>query len=454
MTSPQTSLRGHADFQRLWTGLAISQLGSAVGMVALPVIAVTVVEASAFQVALLSALTAITTALLAFPLGDHVEFRRKRPVMIGADVIRFACLAGVPAAAALGLLTFTQLGVIAVVNAACQIAFAAAAQAHLKALVPAEQLIEANSRLESTRWLGVSAGPSLGGALIGLLTAVGSLIIDALSFLASAAAVKTLRTPEPPPPVRDERSSRRAELFAGWRFARGHPTLRPILTSWVTFAGASSMAASVSAVFYLRDLRFDAWQYGLLMGVPSLGGFLGARLAPRLTTRLGAVRALWWTSLLRGPWYFLIPAALPGTPGLLMCGFGFGMVLLFAGAANSTMAGYRQLQTPDHLMARVTTLWSFATTVTQPLFMLLGGLVATWAGTRAALFTAAGLMCAAAVLLPRTGETPGPRPDDETAQSHPADTPGAGDPTPGDPEPPRPAPPNDTRPGEHPPSRR
>ncbi|MEU0486245.1 MFS transporter [Streptosporangium sp. NPDC006013] len=401
MSSPQESIRGHKDFRRLWTGLTISQLGSAVGMVALPVIAVAVVEASTFQVALLAALTAITTATLAFPLGSHVEFRRKRPVMITTDIIRFACLASVPIAAFLDAVTFAQLCVIAVINASCQIAFAAAAQAHLKALVSAHRLVDANSRLESTRWLSISVGPSIAGALIGFLTAVGSLVIDALSFLFSALAIKTLRGPEPAPPVRERHSSWRAELFAGWRFAWGHPTLRPILISWVTFAGASSMAASVSAVFYLRDLHFAAWQYGLLMGVPSLGGFVGARLAPKLVTRLGAVRALWWASMLRGPWYFLIPAAMPGSFGLLMCGFGFGMVLLFAGAANSTMASYRQLQTPDHLMARVATLWSFATTVTQPLFILLGGLLATWADTRTSLFAAAGVMCTAAILLPR-----------------------------------------------------
>ncbi|TDC10476.1 hypothetical protein E1267_04570 [Nonomuraea longispora] len=72
-------MRGHADFRRLWSGSAVSQSGSAMGMVALPVVAVTVLEASAFEVALLSALTAVATALLAFPLGRHVEFRRKRP---------------------------------------------------------------------------------------------------------------------------------------------------------------------------------------------------------------------------------------------------------------------------------------------------------------------------------------------------------------------------------------
>ncbi|WSA22465.1 MFS transporter [Streptosporangium subroseum] len=160
--------------------------------------------------------------------------------------------------------------------------------------------MDANSRLESMRWLSVSVGPSIAGVLIGFLTAVGSMVADALSFLFSALAIKTLRSPEPAPPVRDRHSSWRAELFAGWRFAWGHPALRSILISWVTFAGASSMAASVTAVFYLRDLRFEAWQYGLLMGVPSLGGFIGARVAPRLVARLGAVRALWeessWTT--------------------------------------------------------------------------------------------------------------------------------------------------------------
>ncbi|GAA3653750.1 MFS transporter [Nonomuraea antimicrobica] len=401
MTSPQPDARERQDFRRLWSGATVSQLGSAVGMVALPVVAVTVVGASAFEVALLSAFTAVTTALLAFPLGTYVEFRRKRPIMITTDVVRFAALASVPAAAALDVLTFAHLCVIAVVNASCLIAFTAAAQSHLKALVSGPRLIEANSRLESTRWLSVSAGPSAAGALIGLLGAAGSLLIDAVSFLVSAVAVRSLRTREPAPPVRERGASRRAELFAGWRFAWRHPHLRPMLVSWVTFAGASSMGAAVSAVFYLRDLGFEPWEYGLVMGVPSLGGFAGARLAPRLVARLGAVRALWWTSVSRGPWYFLIPAAVPGTPGLLMCGFGFGMVLLFAGAANSTMTSYRQQRTPDELMARVAALWSFATTVTQPLFILLGGLVATWADSRAALFAAAALMCASAFLLPR-----------------------------------------------------
>ncbi|MEW1844509.1 MFS transporter [Nonomuraea angiospora] len=397
-------LAGERDFRRLWAGTTVSQLGSAVSMVALPVVAITVLDASAFQVALLSVIQAVTIVVVAFPAGRYIEFRAKRPVMIWSDIARCILLFSIPLAAFSGLLTFAHLCVAALGNAAGQIASSGAAQAHLKALVPAERLMSANSRLESTRWLSVLVGPSLAGPLIGVLSAAGALIVDAVSFVVSAWSIRSLRTPEPPPPAREPSPSRRAELFAGWSFVRGHPVLRRMFASWLVFAGTSAMATPLSSLFYLRDLGFTPWQYGLLMGLPSLGGLLGARLAPRVSRRFGLVRGLWWVSLWRGPWYALIPLASPGTAGLLLCGFGFAGVLFFSGLANSTMTTYRQLGTPDHLLARVSTLWIFATNVTQPLFIAFGGLVASTLGTRAGLFLVAAFMCGSALFLPWRSE--------------------------------------------------
>ncbi|MGW6500840.1 MFS transporter [Nonomuraea angiospora] len=396
-------LAGERDFRRLWAGTTVGQLGSAVSMVALPVVAITVLDASAFQVALLSVIQAVTIVVVAFPAGRYIEFRAKRPVMIWSDIARCILLFSIPLAAFSGLLTFAHLCVAALGNAAGQIASSGAAQAHLKALVPAERLMSANSRLESTRWLSVLVGPSLAGPLIGVLSAAGALIVDAVSFVVSAWSIRSLRTPEPPP-AREPSPSRRAELFAGWIFVRGHPVLRRMFASWLVFAGASAMATPLSSLFYLRDLGFTPWQYGLLMGLPSLGGLLGARLAPRVSRRFGLVRGLWWVSLWRGPWYALIPLASPGTAGLLLCGFGFAGVLFFSGLANSTMTTYRQLGTPDHLLARVSTLWIFATNVTQPLFIAFGGLVASTLGTRAGLFLVAAFMCGSALFLPWRSE--------------------------------------------------
>ncbi|MGV9376241.1 MFS transporter [Nonomuraea sp. NPDC003707] len=261
----------------MWAGTTVSQLGSAVSMVALPVVAITVLDASAFQVALLSVIQAVTIVVVAFPAGRYIEFRAKRPVMIWSDIARCILLFSIPIASFSGLLTFAHLCVAALGNAAGQIASSGAAQAHLKALVPAERLMSANSRLESTRWLSVLVGPSLAGPLIGVLSAVGALIVDAVSFVVSAWSIRSLRTPEPPPPEREPSPSRRAELFAGWGFVRGHPVLRRMFASWLVFAGASAMATPLSSLFYLRDLGFTPWQYGLLMGLPSLGGFLGTR---------------------------------------------------------------------------------------------------------------------------------------------------------------------------------
>ncbi|MEV4572497.1 MFS transporter [Nonomuraea jabiensis] len=404
MTQHDGGLVSERDFRRLWAGTTVSQLGSAVSMVALPVVAITVLDASAFQVALLSVIQAVTIVVVAFPAGRYIEFRAKRPIMIWSDIARCILLFSIPIAAFSGWLTFAHLCVAALVNAAGQIASSGAAQAHLKALVPAERLMSANSRLESTRWLSVLVGPSLAGPLIGALSAVGALIVDAVSFVVSAWSIRSLRTPEPQPPAREPSPSRRAELFAGWSFVRGHPVLRRMFASWLVFAGASAMATPLSSLFYLRDLGFTPWQYGLLMGLPSLGGFLGARLAPGMGRRFGLVRGLWWVSLWRGPWYALIPLASPGTAGLLLCGFGFAGVLFFSGLANSTMTTYRQLGTPDHLLARVSTLWIFATNVTQPLFIAFGGLVASTLGTRAGLFLVAAFMCGSGLFLPRRSE--------------------------------------------------
>jgi MFS family permease len=394
------SVRGDQDFSRLWSGLAISQLGSAVGSVALPVVAVTALNASTVQVSALAACGAVTTAVAALPLGALIEHRRKRPLMIASDAVRALALASVPVAAACGVLVFAQLCVVAVLTALGQLTFAAAAQAHLRGLVGRERLVDANGRLQSTLWLSYAVGPSAGGGLIGVLGAAGALWLDAGSFLASALAVRLIRRrePLPPPPAT---VGRWTQLTGGLRFVGGHATLRPMLLSWLLFAGSVAWLTPVETVFYLRDLHFSAWQYGLLMGIPALGGLLGSRLSRRLVVRSNPVRLVWWTSVLRGPWQFLVPLAMPGLGGLILSGVGFFGVLLFAGTVNAGMASYRQMQTPENLMSRVATLWSFATTAVQPLFALGGGLMAVATSPRFALLAGAVLMNAAVVLLPR-----------------------------------------------------
>lgn len=226
-----------ADVRRLWQAYSISELGSAVGAGALPLVAVVLLDCSALQVSLLAVVSGVASAAVALPLGPWVEFRPKRPVMIGADVLRFAALASVPAAALLGRLTYGQLCVVAVAQTAGGIVFAAASSAHLRDLVPAAHRVTVYGRFETSQWMAHSVGSPAGGVLVSWLGATASVAVDAGSFPLSAVAVRLLRGPEPPPPVRPARAGRAREAVEGWRYILGHGELRALLVNAVIFGG-------------------------------------------------------------------------------------------------------------------------------------------------------------------------------------------------------------------------
>jgi len=139
------------------------------------IIAIRVLNAGPGQVSLLTSVGLAAGALLAIPLGPWVEFRRKRPVMITMDLIRFGAQATVPVAYLLGWLSFVQLLLVTIVVAGAKIAFQSASGAHLTALVKQEDLLVASARFESTTWSSLVVGPPLGGAAIGLFGTVTSI---------------------------------------------------------------------------------------------------------------------------------------------------------------------------------------------------------------------------------------------------------------------------------------
>src|ERR1043165_9196226 len=186
-------------FGWLWAADAVSAYGSGLGFGALPLIAVLVLRAGPAEVSALSAVGPAVGALIAVPLAPWVEFRRKRPVMIGADLVRFAAMASVPVAYAFGVLGFVQLLVVSAVIAAAKIAFGAASGAYLKALVRPADLLVANARFESTNWSSIAVGPPLGGAAIGLFGPVTTVAADALSYLLSALGILAIRGREEHP---------------------------------------------------------------------------------------------------------------------------------------------------------------------------------------------------------------------------------------------------------------
>ncbi|MFI6129244.1 MFS transporter [Micromonospora sp. NPDC051141] len=378
VVEPPGGLFRHRDFRLLWTGHTISAVGSNMTAVALPLVAVAVLDASTFQVAVLTAAAWLPWLLAGLPVGAWVDRVRRRPVMIAADLVAAALFAGVPVAALLDLLTVGHLLVVALGAGLARVFFETADQVYLPTLLPPEQVPPANARLHATQTASYLLGPGLAGLIAQLAGAVTAVALDAVSFLASALCLHRIRAVEPHPRRATGAASLRRDAADGLRFVARDPYLR-VLT---VFGAASNIGLTgyqaVLVVFLVRSAGLPAGLVGLLIGLASVGGVVGAALAARLARRLGTARALLFAGGLTGPPALLIPLAGPGARVAWLV-LGGALVSLGVAVGNVVKGSFRQTYTPHRLLGRVTVSMHLLNYGTIPLAALLAGVLgAAW----------------------------------------------------------------------------
>jgi MFS family permease len=388
-------------FGWLWAAFAVSTFGTCLAFDAFPLIAILVLHSGPTAVSALAAAGRVVGAAVAVPLGPWVEFRRKRPVMVAMDLVRFAAVMSVPAAFALGWLSFAQLLIVSVIVAAADIVFRAASGAFLKALVRPEDLLVANGRFESTTWTAISLGPPLGGAAISMFGPVTTVVADAVSYLFSAIGIGAIHGREPLPKRTDALRLRFGDLLEGWRYILTHRTLRPLFFNTVLVNGLIMATSPLIAVLMLGHLGFKPWQYGLAFGVPCVGGLIGSRLARPLVARFGQHKVMLTAGALRACWSVGLAFIHPGIAGIvLVIAVQFGLVTCM-GVFNPVLATYRLDQTETDRIARTLSAWSVTSNVTIATLTALWGLVASITGPRTAIAIAGVLLLATPLLLPR-----------------------------------------------------
>ncbi len=393
-------------FAWLWASYAVSTFGTYLGFGAFPLIAIMVLHSGPTEVSVLAAAGLAVGAVVSLPLGPWVEFRRKRPVMIAMDLIRFAALVSVPATFALGWLSFAQLLVVSIIVAAANICFTAASGACLKALVPPEHLIVANARFESTTWTATALGPPLGGIAIGLFGPVTTVVIDAVSYLLSAVGIRAIGGSELHPVRTDAPGLCAGDLLEGWRTILTNPMLRPLFFNTILVNGLIMATVPLIAVLMLGGLGFTPWQYGLAFGAPCIGGLIGSRLARPLVTRFGQHKVMLAAGALRACWSLGPAFVQPGLIGLvLVIAVQFGLVTC-AGVFNPVFATCRLEQTGTDRVARTLSAWSVSSNASIAALTALWGLLATITGPRMAIAIAGVLLMATPLLLPRRGSAP------------------------------------------------
>jgi MFS family permease len=383
------SLFWHRDFRRLWEGQSVSELGSQVSLLALPLVAVLTLHATTFEVGALTASSTAAFLLVGLPAGAWVDRLRRRNVMIWSDVGRAITFASVPVAHGFGVLTIWQLFAVALVGGVLTVFFDVAYQSYLPFLVGRPNLVQANSKLQGTASVASVVGPSAAGGLIELVKAANSMAVDAASFIVSVITIWSIRGREPAPTPSRDRRALRHEIGEGLSFVLRHPILRAIAGCTSTSNFFSGVQAAVWVVFLVRVLHQPPGVIGLLFGAGSVGGILGAFSASRIARLVGGARATIWSIGLSSVGGLLIPLSVRGA-GLTLFGLGFFLSSFGALVYNVNQVSFRQRLCPERLLGRMNATMRFLVWGTLPLGSLLGGVLGSSIGVRTTLWVAGG----------------------------------------------------------------
>ncbi|MFI5529994.1 MFS transporter [Kitasatospora sp. NPDC051853] len=387
------TLRQDPGFRLLFGAAAAGRLGTSVGALALPLVAVLALDASPGQVGLLAAAGTLAFVLIGLPVGAWVDRLRRRPVMIAADLVRAALLGSVPAAWALHVLTLPQLYLVALLTGAATVFFDVAAQSHLPDLVGRDRIGAATTRLATLDAVAQIGGRSAGGFLVALLSAPLAVLLDAVSHLVSAVCLLRIRRPEPSA-TGAARGRLGAEVREGLGFVLGHPSLRAIALSGACGNLSVQLCQTLLPVLFVRDLGLSGGAIGLFFALGGVGALLGSLSARPLARRIGAGRTLCAAGLAVAPFSALVALADRG-PGLWLAGGGWLVTTFKVGVDNVIKVSHRQAVTPERLRGRMNATMRLVLTGALATGAALAGLLGELLSTRAALSVgAAGLALA------------------------------------------------------------
>jgi MFS family permease len=382
---------GHSDtaaFWRFWTASTVSSVGDAVTAVALPLVAVQVLEATSLQVSLITAAAYVAWAVIGLPAGAIVHRLPLRGTQVAMDLVRALALVSIPVAWALGDLALWQLVAVALIVSFAGVVFDVGNSTFLPSVVPKQQLAARNSLSAGSHAAVQVAGPSLGGVLVQVFGAVTSLLVDVVSYLSSAALLQAL----PRAAVKDDGAQRstRQLISAGWTYVVRHPVIRACMIAATAVNFVCGGLLALTPVFLVHTLGAPAGLVGLLIAAEGAGSLLGAAITTRLSARWGSARVLIAASAFGAMLALAMPAAQRGLSLVLFAlgnaGFAGGVVVLSILART-----HRQRVTPPALLPQVMATVRFVSWGAVPVGSVAAGLIASASDPRTALWTMAGL---------------------------------------------------------------
>ncbi len=383
------SLWRNRAFVRLWCAQVISNAGTAITGLALPLTAILLLNATPAQMSGLRIAEFAPNVLFGLFAGVWVDRARRQPILVGADLGRAALLASIPLAAILGVVTWPQLWIVAFAVSTLTVCSSLAAVALLPAIVPQRHLVEANSRLATTDALLTIAAPSAAGGLIQLVGPPRAILADAASYVFSAVTLRGLRATEAIARPRTGRGAIWREIGEGLRELRRTAALRALTLSVSVGTFGTAMQGTVSLLFVIRELGLTPALLGLVGACGGGGALIGAACAGRATRRLGIGSTLILGNLLWAVGAVVAPLTPRGGAGILLIGAGAALASLGGALWGVSQMSLRQALTPPRLFARATAARRLPMFGMQIVGAVLGGALGSAIGLRATLLLGA-----------------------------------------------------------------
>ena len=398
------------DFRRFWSAQVVSDFGSGVSTLALPLTAVLWLNASAMEMGVLRALATTPVLLFALLAGVWVDRLPRRPILVIGNAGRGLLLLAVPAAAAAGTLRIELLWGVAFAVGVLTVVFDIAVTSYVPSLVGRAQLVRANSTLQASSSAARVVGPGAAGLLVQLVGAPFAVVVDALSFFAGALWLGQLRAPEESGQL--ERRGVGAEIVEGVVAVWRDPILRAMVLATSIGSLGGAIQGAIFVLYATRDVGTPPETLGLVLACGSAAALAGAALAGPVSARLGAGGAMVAGQATIALGSLLVLGATPGLPAAIV--LAAAQALMGGGLAvwSVTQLALRQAMTPPHLLGRVNATRRLVVFGVQPFGGLLGGALGEWVGLYAALAVAAVVLvlCALAMALSplRTATEPSP----------------------------------------------
>jgi predicted MFS family arabinose efflux permease len=374
---PSTGLWGHRDFTRLWIAQTVSTFGSMVSRIAIPFAAIIELDATPFDMAALRVAEVAPAFVVGLFAGAYADRVRRQPLMIVSDVIRAGLLLAIPVAALFDAMSIALLVIVAIGISVLSVLFDVAYQSYLPSLVGRSHLVEANSKVTGSNAVAESAAFAAGGWLVQALTAPVAILLNAVTFLASAVAVRSIVHEEPPVPEDPERQRLLREAIDGLHAVRRDGQVLGLAASNAILNASMAIFGTVFLLFVTRDLGFEPGTLGLIFAVGGGTSLLGALFAGRVLGALGPRRAMAIMILLVAAGAAMIPVAPDAS--LVAIGLLVGQQFVVDPAWTIFEIGNvstRQEMTEDRWLGRVNATFR----VTEFGAILIGSMLGGWLG--------------------------------------------------------------------------